>query len=89
MRIAAVLALGLAQGEHIRITAEIPGVWIVPREQVGVFLWITTEPGGRDVLAFSLRPLAGTQDLPVECITAIERTDAAVSLPRKVRRTSC
>lgn len=71
----------LVPGQHYRVVIVIPGVWNVPRESVMQYL--STEGS---VLRFSLRPIAGTQELDRKHITAIEPTEHAVYAPRKVRK---
>jgi hypothetical protein len=75
----------LVVGQKYRIVAAIPGVWVTPREQVGTFLEVRREPGRRPRFMFHLHPLAGTQDLPLECLISVEPTHGAATLPRKVR----
>jgi hypothetical protein len=73
--------MNLERGQRYRVVMQVPGVWNVPREAVMQYLW---REGDR--LFFSLRPEAGTSDIEIKHIVAIEPTTAAVHVPRKVKR---
>jgi hypothetical protein len=69
----------LKQGQNYKIVYQVYGVQMKPRVAVMTYIGPNTDSLSDRHLLFSLRPLAGTQEMDPEWIIAIKPTDESVA----------